>query len=209
MFQNSPQVLIKAMKRCLFPLFFASVIFFLSAFSHQSKVNISTHYYLKTKSQPLGISIVLYRVGKADRIEDLSNLEKEIDKSKSVNLYKMTEDLAIIFMNTVDTYGDTAALPYKMLFGNYVEKQVGYRVINGFLSTSEVVKICNWIHEHKIDSFEGFSKMYDALSQEAKQELEDIGSVDKKSLFEGYVQPLTEFYFAALKDNNAIVICGE
>ena len=51
--------------------------------------------------------------------------------------------------------------------------------------------------------------MYDALSQEAKQELEDIGSGDKKSLFEGYVQPLTEFYFAALKDNNAIVICGE
>ncbi|MBL0882185.1 MAG: hypothetical protein IBJ16_02345, partial [Chitinophagaceae bacterium] len=123
--------------------------------------------------------------------------------------YKMTEDLAIIFMNTVDTYSDTTALPYKMLFGNYIEKQVGYRIINGFLSTSEVAKICNWIREHKINSFEGFSKMYDALSQEAKQELEDIGADDKEGLFKGYVEPLTKFYFEALGENNAIVICGE
>lgn len=190
-------------------LFFTLIIVFLSAFSNQSKVNISTNIHLKTKSQPLGISIILYRVGKADRMEDLSNLEKEMDKSKSVNLYKITQDLGIIFMNTADPYSDTAALPFKMLFGNYVEKQVGYRIINGFLSTSEVAKICNWIREHKIDSFEGFSKMYDVLSQEAKQELEDIGAEDKKGLFEGYVQPLTEFYFAALRDKNAIVICGE
>lgn len=197
------------MKQYLFPLFFASVIIFLSAFSNQSKVNISTHYYLKTKSQPLGISIILYRVGKADRMEDLSNLEKEMDKSKSVNLDKITQDLGIIFMNTADPYSDTVALPYKMLFGNYVEKQVGYRVINGFLSTSEVAKICNWIHEHKINSFEGFSKMYDVLSPEAKQELEDIGADNKEGLFNGYVEPLTQFYFDALRDHNAIVICGE
>lgn len=157
----------------------------------------------------MGISIVLYRVGKSDKIEDLSNLEKQIDKSKSVNLYKITQDLGIIFMNTADPYSDTAALPYKMLFGTYVEKQIGDRVINGFVSTTEVATVCDWIKKHKIDNFEGFLKMYGSLSKEAKLELEDIGADDAKNLFNGYVQPLTQFYFAALKDSNSIVICGE
>ena len=51
--------------------------------------------------------------------------------------------------------------------------------------------------------------MYDNLSVEAKKELEDIGADDKEPLFEGYVQPVTQFYFAALQDKNSIVICGE
>ena len=159
----------------------------------------------------MGISIVLYRADKADKIDDLSNLEKQMDKSKSVNLYKITEDLGIIFMNTANPYSDTAALPYKMLFGNYVEKQVDVRVINGFVSTTEVVSICDWIKKHNIDSYESFTAMFDNLSNEAKQALEDIGvgADDKNGLFDGYVQSLTQFYFSALKDKNSIVICGE
>jgi hypothetical protein len=157
----------------------------------------------------MGISIVLYRVDKSNSIEDLSNLEKQMDRSKSVNLYKITQDLGIIFMNTADPYTDTSAVPFKMLFGTYVEKQVGDRVINGFVSTSDVSMICDWIKKHKIDSFEGFSKMYNDLSKEAKQELENIGADDKNNLFNGYVQPLTQFYFSALKNKNSIVICGE
>lgn len=132
-----------------------------------------------------------------------------MDKSKSVNLYKITQDLGIILMNTADPYHDMQALPYKMLFGAYTERQVGGRVINGFISTTEVAEICKWIKNNKINSFEGFSKLYDNLSKEAKQELENIGAEDKNSLFTGYVQPLTEFYFAAQKDTNSIVICGE
>ena len=162
-------------------------------------------------NQALGVSIVLYRTGKADKIDDLSNLEKQMDKSKSVNLYKITEDLGIIFMNTANPYSDTEALPYKILFGNYVEKEIGHRVINGFVSTTEVVTICDWIKKHNIDSYKGFATMFDNLSEEAKQALEDIGvgADDKKGLFDGYVQPLTQFYFLALKDKNSIVLCGE
>ena len=51
--------------------------------------------------------------------------------------------------------------------------------------------------------------MYGNLSKEAKQKLEEIGADDAKNLFKGYVQALTRFYFAALKDQNSIVICGE
>jgi hypothetical protein len=159
----------------------------------------------------LGISIVLYRVDKADEIDDLSNLEEQMDKSKSVNLYKITEDIGIIFMNTANPYSDTTALPYKMLFGTYVEKQVDTRVINGFVSTTEVGIICDWIKKHNIDNYEGFATMFDNLSKEAKRALEDIGvgDDDKKSLFQGYIHSLTQFYFSALKDKNSIVICGE
>ena len=159
----------------------------------------------------MGISIVLYIADKADKIDDLSDLEKQMDKSKSVNLYKITEDLGIIFMNTSNPYSDTTALPYKILFGNYVEKEIDYRVINGFLSTKEVVTICDWIKKHNIDIYEGFETMFDNLSKEAKQALEDIGvgADEKKGLFEAYVQPLTQFYFSALKDKNSILLCGE
>ncbi len=159
----------------------------------------------------MGISIVLYRVDKADEIGDLFNLEKQMDKSKSVNLYKTTEDMGIIFMNTANPYSDTAALPYKMLFGTFVEMQVDVRAINGFVSTTEVVTICEWIKKHNIDSYDGFATMFDNLSAKAKQALEDIGTGadEMKGLFDGYVHPLTQFYFSALKEKNSIVICGE
>lgn len=197
------------MKQFYYAVLSISTIIGGTAFDSLLPVGNTNQFHQHKKPQPLGISIVLYRVEKAAQVEDLSGLEKQMDKSKSVNLYKITQDLGIIFMNTADPYADTTALPYKMLFGNYVERQVGDRMINGFVSTTEVATICNWIRNHKMDSFEGFSKMYDRLSPEAKKELEDIGADDKKHLFDGYAHPLTQFYFAALKDNNSIVICGE
>lgn len=187
---------------------FISTIIGLGAFSNQSHSNIARSIS-HIKQKKLGISIVLYRVGKADKIDDLPNLAKQIDKSRSVNLYKITQDLGIIFMNSPDPYSDTKTLPYKMLFGTFVEKRVGDRVINGFVPTLEVAAICDWIKKNKLDSYEGFSTLYDNLSKEANQELDNIGADDKKSLFTGYVQPLTQFYFEALKDRNSIVICGE
>ena len=181
----------------------------LTAFTSISYTGNTRQFHRHKKLQPLGVSIVLYRVGKADKVDDLFNLEKQMDKSKSVNLYKITQDLSIIFMNTAEPYNNTTTLPYKMLFGNYVEKHVGDKVINGFVSTADVALICEWIRKFKLDSFAGFSKLYDSLSKEAKKELEDIGADDKKSLFNGYVEPLTQFYSTALKDKNSIVICGE
>ncbi len=157
----------------------------------------------------MGVSIVLYRVTHANNIDELSSSENQIDKSKSINLYKATEDLGIIFMNTSDPYSDVNALPYKILFGSYVEKQIGDKIFNGFISAQQVVTICDWIKLNKIENLEGFSIMYDSLSEEAKQALEDIGAEDKNGLFEGYVKPLTQFYFDALQDKNSVVVCGE
>ncbi|QEC56918.1 hypothetical protein [Flavisolibacter ginsenosidimutans] len=198
-----------AMKQFFLLAFFVFTLIGVTAFVGVSHVDQTKSFHNHLKKKSLGISIVLYQVGKAEKIDDLSDLEKQMDKSKSVNLYKATQDLAIIFMNTADPYSNTAALSYKMLFGAYVEKQVGDKIINGFVPTPEVATVCDWMKKHRIDSFEGFSKMYESLSKEAKQELEDIGADDKKHLFEGYVRPLTQFYLTTLKNHNAIVICGE
>ena len=197
------------MSKLLFLFLSTLTVISLSSFTSAAHVDTTTYFNHPLKTHPLGISIVLYRVGKAEKVEELLNLEKQMDKLKSVNLYKITEDLGIIFMNTADPYKDEHALPYKVLFGTHVSKPIGDRVVSGFISTSEVVTICDWIKKTKIESFKGFSKIYDKLSSGAKQALIDIGSEDKKDLFDGYVKPLTEFYFAALKDKNSIVICGE
>lgn len=197
------------MRQIAFFAFLIVCLLSFAAFGNISKTEQLKPIHHSIKTQPLGVSIILYRVGKADKIEDLSGLEKQMEKSKSVDLYKVTQDLAIIFLNTADPYSDTSALPYKMLYGNYVEKQVGDRIINGFLSTSDVSKVSDWMKKYNIDRFEGFSKLYDHLSEESKQALEDIGAEDKKSLFDGYVEPMTKFYFDAVKEGNSIVICGE
>ena len=157
----------------------------------------------------MGMSVVLYRVAPVEDLDQLTDLENQMDKLKSVNLYKIHEDLGIIFMNNPDPYEDLNAIPYKTLYGNYVSKEVGYRIINGFIPSSEVEKLCNWMREHNIDSFEGFSKQYDSLSEESQQALEDIGADDKEGLYTGYVKPLVDFYFAALEDHNSVVLCGE
>jgi hypothetical protein len=152
---------------------------------------------------------VLYRVKSASRIEQLTDLSKIMDKRKSVNLYKITQDLGIIFFNKPNPYADTAAIAYKIFYGHFVEKQVPFGTVNGFLPSQEVAAICNWLKSNKLDSFQGFSKMYDKLSSASKKELFDIGADTKEGLYNGYVAPLFKFYFDALRDNNSIVFCGE
>jgi hypothetical protein len=157
----------------------------------------------------MGVSIVLYQMAPAASIQTLSAAAVQIDPSKSINLYKMTEDLGIIFMDTEDPYNDTEALPYQMLFGEFVTEQIGDRVINGFVSSTLVRSIYHWIMEKQITTLAGFSNMYDSLSPEARQALESIGAEGKEELFEGYVKPLTQFYLAAANEGNSIVVCGE
>ena len=160
----------------------------------------------------MGISINLYRVAKAEKIDDIKDLQNETEKAKDkkVDLYKITTDLAIIFSNKAFPFDDLTitTTSHKMLFGNMVSKTVGYREIGGFIPSSEVAIICKYIREHNLQTFEGFAKLYDNVSKEAKTELIEMGNLDKKELF-SYLKPLTDFYFAAEKDNNSIVIVGE
>ena len=173
------------------------------------KKKINNHY--KNKRQVVGISINLYRVRKAEKIEELTDLQVELDKaiSTKVDLYKLTGDLLMIFNNTTDPYGMTNSIAYKMIYGYHIEKSIGAREVGGFLPTSEVPTVVEWIKKNKIDSENGFSQLYDNTSKEVKKELADWGSPTKAELYKFYVKPLVGFYFSALRDKNSIVITGE
>ena len=159
----------------------------------------------------MGISINLYRLGKAENILEIKNLETEIEASKSskVDLYKMTQDLAVIFLNTVNPFDDMKTIPYKMLFGNAVNQTAGWRTIGGFIPSSEINPIVEWITANKVNSVEEFTEMYNGLSGEVKNELYEIGSPDVNELYNGYIKPLMNFYFAAKEGDNSVVVIGE
>lgn len=159
----------------------------------------------------MGISINLYRVSKAEKFSELSNPEKEINDSvhKKVDLYKMTQDLAVIFLNKPDPFEDVNTIPYKMLFGNFIMETAGDRQVSGFLPTSEINPIADWINSNQLHNPQGFFDIYNTLSAEVKKELEDIGSPDKEELYNFYVRPLSDFYLAAQRENNSVIITGE
>ncbi len=159
----------------------------------------------------MGISINVYRVTKAENLEDIKDLEKQIAKTTDtkVNLYKITGDLAMIFLNTTDPYSKTNTIAYKMLYGRQANKSVSIGEVGGFLPSSEVFEITQWIKSNKIETFDGFSKMYDNLSEKVKKELEAWGTDDKFALFNGYVRPLEILYFTALENQNSIVFVGQ
>jgi hypothetical protein len=159
----------------------------------------------------MGISINLYRLSKAEKLDDIKDLESQIAKTTDtkVDLYKITSDLAVIFLNSTDPYSNPNTIPYKMLFGKHAEKSVSVGEVGGFLASSEIPEITKWIKTNKIETFDGFSKMYDNLSTEVKKELEEMGSDDKVSLFNGYVRPLVVLYFTALENQNSVVFIGQ
>ena len=103
----------------------------------------------------------------------------------------------------------TNTIPYKMLYGKRVEQSVSVGEIGGFLPSSEIIEITKWIKNNKIETFDGFSKMYDNLSAEVKKELEEMGTDDKVSLFNGYVRPLAVLYFTALENQNSVIFVGQ
>ena len=159
----------------------------------------------------MGISINLYGVSKAEKFSELRNPEKEINDPvhKKVDLYKMTQDLAVIFLNKPDPFEDINTIPYKMLFGNFIMETAGDRQVCGFLPTSEISPIVNWINSNKLHNQQGFFDMYNTLSAEVKKELEDIGSPGKEELYNFYVKPLVNFYLSAQKESNSVIITGE
>jgi hypothetical protein len=96
-----------------------------------------------------------------------------------------------------------------MLYGNRAKKSVSVGDVGGFLATTEIPEIAQWIKKNKIETFEGFSKVYDNLSKEVKKELEEMGTEDKADLFTGYVRPMVVLYFTALENNNSVVFIGQ
>jgi hypothetical protein len=148
----------------------------------------------------MGISINLYRIGKAEKIEDIKDVENQIAK---------TADTKVDFLNSTDPYSNQSTIPYKMLFGKETHQSVSVGEIGGFLPSSEIPEITKWIKTNRIETFEGFSKMYDNLSKEVTKELEEMGSDDKVSLFNGYVRPLVVLYFTALENQNSVVFIGQ
>jgi len=159
----------------------------------------------------MGISINLYRLSKAENLDDIKDLENQIANTPDtkVDLYKITSDLAVIFLNSTDPYSNPNTIPYKMLFGKHAEKSVSVGEVGGFLASSEIPEITKWIKTNRIETFDGFSKIYDNLSAEVKKELEEMGSEDKVLLFNGYVRPLVVLYFTALENQNSVLFIGQ
>ncbi len=178
----------------------------ISTFDNRHILNNNNHI-----QRTMGISINLYRLSKAEKLDDIKDLENQIAKTTDtkVDLYKITSDLAVIFLNSTDPYSNQNTIPYKMLFGKEAHKSVNVGEVGGFLPSSEILEITKWIKTNKIETFDGFSKMYDNLSKEVKKELEEMGSDDKVSLFNGYVRPLVVLYFTALENQNSVVFIGQ
>ncbi len=158
----------------------------------------------------MGISIVLYRVNKAEKFEELLNLEKQLESedANSIDLYKMYGDLAIIFSNTVNPFNNVECIEYKILFGNQTRMNAGHNEVGGFIPTSEVLVINQWIKGKNINTREGFYKMYDNLDAEVKEELINMDSPDKEDLY-AYVKELTGLYESAEVEGNSIIVCAE
>lgn len=163
------------------------------------------------KQIPMGISIHLYRLPKAEKLVQITDLESQLKKTQDTNvdLYKITGDLAVIFSNSINPYRDRSSAYYKMLFGRKAELSTNYGEVGGFLPSSDVAGIVKWIKENKIETFDGFSKIYDSLSDEVKAELDEMGSDDKLVLFSSYVRPLVVLYFTALENENSILFIGQ
>lgn len=186
---------------------------FIKLFPDTSIVSINNRYKSNNNNiqKAMGLSINLYRIGKAEKLHDIKDLESQIAKTADtkVDLYKITEDLAVIFLNSTNPYRDTNTIPYKMLYGRIAQQSVSVGEIGGFLPSSEIFEITQWIKTNKIETFDGFSKMYDNLSAEVKKELDEMGTDDKVSLFNGYVRPLVVLYFTALENQNSVVFIGQ
>lgn len=158
----------------------------------------------------MSISISLHRTPTAYDPYEISNLQALLEDSsrESLDLYKMTEDLAIIFHNDPDPFNDTETFPYIMLFGAINPELPDIPQVGGFIPTVIVEMINQWIDKEQISTWDGFEKMYDNLSPESKTQLEEISSPDKKDLYDGYVAPLVKFYRKANEEKNSIFVCG-
>jgi hypothetical protein len=74
------------MSKLLFFLLAPLTIICTCSFTNITHVDTTTYFSHSLKTRPLGVSIVLYRVGKAEKVDDLSNLKpnRQIEKCQSL-----------------------------------------------------------------------------------------------------------------------------
>ena len=85
-------------------------------FSYIANTNIDNGHYSNNKNltkKTMGVSINLYRICKAEKLEEIKDLENQIAKTTDtkVDLYKITSDLAVIFLNSTDPYSNQKTIP--------------------------------------------------------------------------------------------------
>ncbi|MEO5967472.1 MAG: hypothetical protein ABIP68_00135 [Ferruginibacter sp.] len=166
---------------------------------------------INNTNENMGISINLYRLPPAESLEEIKDLENQIliSQNTKVDLYKITEDLITIFLNSTSPYDNQNTVPYKMLYGIRAERNLSVGEVGGFLPSSMVLEITEWIKDNKIETFDGFAKMYLNLSPEVKQQLDENGIDTLYALYNGYIKPLINLYFVALTNNNSIVFIAQ
>jgi hypothetical protein len=158
----------------------------------------------------MGVSIYLKRIDSAEDINKVLNLEQKVADSQrpTLNIERAGQDLAIIFTNKPNFDSDIKHVAFRALYGNPVNVSAGGYSIGGFVPTSQVKEICDWLRSSKLTTEAGFEVFCDKLSKESHTELEDIGDEDKMSLYEYRVKPLVQFYLEAEKEHNSIVLYG-
>lgn len=158
----------------------------------------------------MSVSILLYRVGTAAKIDELVDLEQQLESgdARNADLYKMYHELAFVFSNSVTPFSDQKAIEYRVIFGTPHRLNVGNNEVCGFISSSEVVELNAWIKSNQLNTPRGFFKMYDNLSADVLEVMEEFSTAEREDLYV-YVKELTDLYEAAEQENNSIVVCAE
>lgn len=157
----------------------------------------------------MGVEINLYPVRKAQKIEEIINLEEEIDQAKdnAAYLYKRYHDLLIVLQqDAADPYEDESTIAFRAVMGNCIPDMPWEHV--GFVPFEEVEAIHAWLQELKIDTPEGFENLYNRCGEEARDELDSIGSDNWEEIYP-YAQGLVKVYDYAYKMQCSIVVLAE
>jgi hypothetical protein len=169
----------------------------------------------------MSVSTKLCRVSNAENIEEFADIAKLIKDAPTVHLDRAATTLSMVFLNTADPYpylNLQSHIIYKVVDGNYISPddetpeaeqawcdKYEHTGIFGFLPTSEIPSINQWMIDNNLENEEGFKQFCDILSEEVKQELHEMGTSDPYDDLYGYVEGLVQFYKAAEKERNAIL----
>jgi hypothetical protein len=157
----------------------------------------------------MGVEINLYPVRKAQRIDEIDNLEEEIDQARdnAGYLYKIYHDLLIVLQDAADPYEDESTLAYKAVMGNRIPDGYTWEHV-GFVPFEEVEVIYKWLKELNIGTPEGFENLYNNRGEEAREELEYIGTDSWEEIYP-YAEILVKVYDYAHEKQCAMVVLAE
>lgn len=159
----------------------------------------------------MSISITLHRVSIAESINDIKNLKDVLYKEEThtIRLYKTDHPfLAIAFVNKEDPYEEFTHLGLKAVYGNLTEYEDYTLCIGGFLASSEVKLVADWLLDLNMTTPADFESYYDQLSPGVKQQLSEWNDAPLEGVFENLIRPLISFYNEAKMANESIVLTG-